>query len=46
MAKSKNGKVNKAASIREVFAQNPKMTIKEVIAALGQKGIKVSYTQV
>jgi hypothetical protein len=46
MAKSKNGKINKAAAIREVFGQSPDMTIKEVIHALAEKGIKVSYNQV
>jgi hypothetical protein len=46
MAKSKNGKINKAQAIRDYFAQNPKATNKEVMEGLGQKGIKVSYNQV
>jgi len=46
MAKPRNGKINKAAAIREVFGQSPNMTIKEVMNALADKGIQVSYNQV
>jgi hypothetical protein len=41
MAKRKNG-VNKSAEIRQLLKANPKITAKEVTAALGAKGIKAS----
>jgi len=41
MAKRKNG-VNKSEEIRQVFKSNPKMPVKEVVATLAGRGIKVS----
>jgi arginine repressor len=38
--------VNKSAAIREVIAQNPNRTSKEVVSLLSQKGIKVRPTLV
>ena len=39
-------KLNKSAAIREFLTEMPKATNREVIEALTQKGIKVSYNQV
>jgi hypothetical protein len=39
-------KINKSQSIRDFLIQNPRATNREVIEALEQKGIKVSYNQV
>jgi len=41
MAKRKNG-VNKSEEIRQVFKSNPKMPVKEVVATLAGRGIKVA----
>lgn len=41
MAKQKDG-VNKSEEIRQLLRANPKITAKEVSAALGAKGIKMS----
>jgi len=45
MPKKKNG-VNKSEEIRQVFKSNPKMPVKEVVATLAGRGIKVADTQV
>jgi hypothetical protein len=39
-------KTNKAKAIRDFLSEKPKATNREVMEALGQKGIKVSYNQV
>jgi hypothetical protein len=39
-------KINKSQAIRDFLGQNPKATNREVMDALGAKGIKVSYNQV
>jgi hypothetical protein len=39
-------KINKSQSIRDFLIQNPRATNWEVMEALEQKGIKVSYNQV
>ena len=41
MAKRKNGGVNKSAAIREILIPNPKTPVREIVATLGGKGIKV-----
>jgi len=41
MARQKNG-VNKSEEIRQLLRANPKITAKEVCAALAAKGLKVS----
>ncbi len=41
MAKMKDG-VNKSEEIRRLLKANPKITLKEVVAALGEKGIKIN----
>lgn len=41
MAKRKNG-LNKSEEIRQLLKANPKITAKETVSALGEKGIKVS----
>ena len=41
MAK-KNGEVNKSEEIRQCLKANPRAGAKEVLATLGQRGIKVS----
>jgi hypothetical protein len=38
--------VNKSAAIREALEQSPKAKTKEIVAALGAKGIKVAPTLV
>jgi hypothetical protein len=43
---SGDGKVNKSQAIRELFAQDPKMESKAVIAGLAERGVKVSPTMV
>ena len=40
MAKKKGGQ-NRSSAIREYLGANPKSTAKEVVAGLGEKGIKV-----
>lgn len=40
--KSTSGEVNKSAAIRELYEQNPAIKVKEVIAMLAEKGIKVA----
>lgn len=45
MAKSEQP-INKSREIRDYFAVNPKADSKTVIAALGEKGVKVSPTMV
>src|ERR1700730_9265701 len=39
--KSQNNGINKSAAIREILAQNPQTTTKEVVATLSGKGVKV-----
>lgn len=39
-------KFNKAQAIRDFLSTKPKATNREVMEALGEKGIKVSYNQV
>ena len=39
--KTRDG-INRSAAIRELYRENPAMKVKEVIAALGTKGITVS----
>jgi RNase P protein component len=49
MAKTKakaDDKMNKSSAVREVLAQNPKATSKDVVTLLGQRGIKVTPTLV
>jgi hypothetical protein len=50
MAKRKargNGEpVNQSAEIRAILAQNPKTPVKEIVAQLAQRGIKVRPTMV
>ncbi len=38
---NKSAEINKSAAIREIFDQNPKTQVKEVVATLGHKGIQV-----
>ena len=45
MPRQKGG-VNKSAAIRELYTQNPNAPVKEVIATLGERGIKVKPTLV
>ena len=45
MAKKKNG-VNKSEEIRQLFRSNPEMPVKEVVAKLAGRGIKVADTLV
>lgn len=42
MAKRKADGVNKSAAVRELLEQSPKMKVKEIVAALAGKGIKVA----
>ena len=46
MAKADGGKVNKSQAIRDLFAEDPKMGSKDVVARLAEKNIKVSPTMV
>lgn len=39
-------KLNKSQAIRDFLTEKPKATNREIIEALAQKGIKVSYNQV
>lgn len=39
--KDRNGEVNKSAAIRAICEQNPKISVKEVVAALEEKGVGV-----
>ena len=41
MAKRKNG-VNKSEEIRQLYKANPHLKAKEVVAMLGEKGLKVT----
>ena len=43
---SDSGNPSKSEAIRALFAENPKMDSKTVIARLGEKGVKVSPTMV
>jgi DNA-binding winged helix-turn-helix (wHTH) protein len=45
MAKKKSD-VDKSAAVREILAKDPKTPAKEIIATLGQKGIKISEAYV
>jgi hypothetical protein len=45
MAKQKNG-VNKSEEIRQLLKANPEMHVKEIVATLAKKGIKVLDNQV
>jgi hypothetical protein len=45
MAKKKS-EVDKSAAVREILEKNPKTPAKQIIAALGQKGIKISEAYV
>jgi hypothetical protein len=45
MAKRKNG-VNKSEEIRQMLRANPDMPVKEIVSALGDRGIKVTDTLV
>jgi hypothetical protein len=40
--KAQSGEVNKSALIREMFAQNPDIKVKDIVAALKGKGITVA----
>ena len=40
MPRRKNG-VNKSQLIREIYSQQPKIKVKEIVSQLGAKGIKV-----
>jgi hypothetical protein len=43
MAKNKpSGEINKSAEIRELIKQNPQIKVKEAIAILGKRGIKIN----
>lgn len=48
MAKRKgpNGGVNKSAAVRELLTQSPKMPVKEIVAAMAAKGLKVQPSTV
>jgi hypothetical protein len=39
--KANDGGVNKSAAIREAFAKNPNLSVKDVIAQLGESGVEV-----
>jgi hypothetical protein len=39
--KSNDGGVNKSAEIRDLFAKNPDIKVRDLIATLGAKGIEV-----
>jgi hypothetical protein len=41
MARKKNG-VNKSEEIRQLLTANPKMSVKEVVASLNDRGLKVT----
>ena len=41
-AKDESGKINKSQAIRDLFAEDPKMDSKTVMARLAEKNIKVS----
>ena len=45
MAKKKP-EVNKSAAVRGILEKNPKTPVKEVVATLGQQGIKISEAYV
>lgn len=45
MAKKKP-EVNKSAAVREILNKNPQTPVKEIVATLGQQGIKISDTLV
>jgi hypothetical protein len=45
-ANSGDGKINKSQAIRDLFAEDPKMDSKTVIARLAGSGVKVSPTMV
>ena len=45
MAKRGNG-VNKSEAIRELYASNPKMPVKQAVDTLAKKGIKVAPSQI
>jgi hypothetical protein len=40
--KAKSGEVSRSAAIRDLIKQKPHITVKEAIAALGEKGIKIN----
>jgi hypothetical protein len=42
VARTANGGLNKSASIRELYTQNPQIQVKDVISTLAAKGIKVA----
>jgi hypothetical protein len=44
--RSANGGVNKSQAIRELYAANPKMTVKKAIKELADKGIEADSNQV
>lgn len=45
-ASGNGASLNKSQAIREYFAANPKAGTKDVVAALGEKGVKVAPTLV
>src|SRR6266404_8004151 len=40
--KAQSGEVNKSARIRDLFAHNPDMKVREIVATLKQQGIDVA----
>jgi hypothetical protein len=42
MAKKKKNGVNKSEEVRQLLKANPKITGKEVVATLAEKGVKIS----
>jgi hypothetical protein len=42
VAKRKKDGINKSEAIREILAQTPKSPVKEIVAQLGQRGVKVN----
>lgn len=42
MAKRRSNGVNKSEAIREILGQDPKTPVKDIVATLSQRGIKVN----
>jgi hypothetical protein len=40
--KAQNGEINKSALIREMFSEKPEIKVKEIVAALKERGISVA----
>src|SRR5688572_26328474 len=46
MAKKKADGPNKSDAVREILAREPKTPVKDIVASLGQQGLKISHNLV